>query len=398
MDTDGPQIDQGSNPSLRAVVASGIVVGIIVAVGILLFYRSDTNSNTNSKGQSAFYTSSVANIRSCPSTNCQVVSQYTPGTLLAISYNSYNSYDALPDWVPISYTDANGQNQSGFISKTLITTEAPSSQATVQTDSNTPTPSAGTSFCNGTNYTACPAGKDFICPADGAAAYCQSPLQQDTNSGSSPSNSSESLAAIIKEWSPAVALVLCTFKYTDGTVYLQQYGSGVLEQFTQGIVGILTNRHIFTDSHSYFANNCVFDFPNFNNNPVFVDNTNIKSYGTIVDAGSLSVQNPSSSLLNNPRLFGGHLAFCNQKAQIGDPIVVLGFPGIGSQETITATEGIISGIEGDYYVTSAKIDHGNSGGAAISVNNDCDLGIPSFADTGSIESLGRILMSQAITN
>ena len=58
---------------------------------------------------------------------------------------------------------------------------------------------------------------------------------------------------------------------------------------------------------------------------------------------------------------------------------------------VTATEGIISGFDGDYYITSAKVEHGNSGGAAILVKESCELGIPTFVQTGSIESLARIL-------
>jgi peptidoglycan hydrolase-like protein with peptidoglycan-binding domain len=45
---------------------------------------------------------------------------------------------------------------------------------------------ASTTFpCNGTNYTACPAGQDFVCPASGAGAYCQSP-QQPTSQATQP--------------------------------------------------------------------------------------------------------------------------------------------------------------------------------------------------------------------
>jgi len=67
---------------------------------------------------------------------------------------------------------------------------------------------------------------------------------------------------------------------------------------------------------------------------------------------------------------------------------------IFTTKSITATEGIISGFAADYYVTSAKIDHGNSGGAAIEVQRDCYLGIPTYTQT-DIESLARVLKWQA---
>lgn len=61
------------------------------------------------------------------------------------------------------------------------------------------------------------------------------------------------------------------------------------------------------------------------------------------------------------------------------------------ERSIAVTEGIISGFEGNYFITSAKVEHGNSGGAAIHVRNNCLLGLPTFAQVGYIESLARIL-------
>jgi hypothetical protein len=52
---------------------------------------------------------------------------------------------------------------------------------------------------------------------------------------------------------------------------------------------------------------------------------------------------------------------------------------------------VISGYEEGLYLTSAKVERGNSGGAAIDVNNNCYLGIPTFVTVGSFESLARIL-------
>jgi len=82
--------------------------------------------------------------------------------------------------------------------------------------------------------------------------------------------------------------------------------------------------------------------------------------------------------------------FCPE-AKIGDQVIILGYPTIGSKTGITVTEGIVSGEETSYWVTSAKIDKGNSGGAAILVKDNCYLGIPSSSVVGIMESLGRIL-------
>ena len=76
--------------------------------------------------------------------------------------------------------------------------------------------------------------------------------------------------------------------------------------------------------------------------------------------------------------------------QIGDKVYILGYPAIGG-ETITMTEGIISGYDNNFYKTSAKIDQGNSGGVAVLGKKNCYLGIPTSATVGEVESLGRIL-------
>lgn len=86
------------------------------------------------------------------------------------------------------------------------------------------------------------------------------------------------------------------------------------------------------------------------------------------------------------------LACTENQIQIGDNVRILGFPYAGG-DNITVTEGIVSGhvdkISG-LYITSAKIDHGNSGGAAIDISKNCFLGIPTVARAGELESYGGI--------
>ncbi len=82
---------------------------------------------------------------------------------------------------------------------------------------------------------------------------------------------------------------------------------------------------------------------------------------------------------------------CEISPQVGDEVIVLGYPKIGSTNSITGTEGIISGYDGNFFITSAKISKGSSGGAAISIKGDCYFGIPTLVKADEVESLGRIL-------
>ncbi len=78
---------------------------------------------------------------------------------------------------------------------------------------------------------------------------------------------------------------------------------------------------------------------------------------------------------------------------IGDPLLIFGYPGVGGQN-ITVTDGIFSGLVGysnEYVKTSAKIEHGNSGGLAIRASDGCFVGVPSASTLGELESIGSIL-------
>lgn len=73
-----------------------------------------------------------------------------------------------------------------------------------------------------------------------------------------------------------------------------------------------------------------------------------------------------------------------------DEIYVIGYPSFGGN-TLTLTKGVMSGRVGDDFIkTSAKIDSGNSGGAAL--NEDGELiGMPTFIIGGTTEGLGYIV-------
>jgi len=82
---------------------------------------------------------------------------------------------------------------------------------------------------------------------------------------------------------------------------------------------------------------------------------------------------------------------CNESdIKIGAKLVVVGYPAVGGR-TVTLTEGIVSGFDGDYIKTSAKIEQGGSGGGAFLIPSGCWIGIPTSSAVGELESLGRIL-------
>ena len=83
---------------------------------------------------------------------------------------------------------------------------------------------------------------------------------------------------------------------------------------------------------------------------------------------------------------------CNEnEIKVGEEIVVLGYPTIGG-EYLTATEGIISGFDWTYYLTtSAKVEEGSSGGGAFLKSTGCLAGMPTFVRLGRIEAFARLI-------
>ncbi len=195
------------------------------------------------------------------------------------------------------------------------------------------------------------------------------------------------LASIIKEWTPRVAFVACRWNWDGiGT------GSATMASLS-GKIYAMTNRHVI-DSNGYVPNKCIVSVENIGNFDIDWINGQESPYGwgDLEDYGYIRIDNLTSQLAS---LVSSPVKLC-YNVNIGDKLVILGYPTIGSQDTITATEGIIAGVEQNYYVTSAKIEHGNSGGAAILLKDDCWLGIPSAAQVGSVESMGRILKANFV--
>lgn len=206
------------------------------------------------------------------------------------------------------------------------------------------------------------------------------------------SSKTNDLTSIISEWRPYVGYIECDYRYTNGKTAgsATLIGGGPADDY----ILILTNKHVVVGGEGYGPSSCRIKFPE-DTNFITVDYQSIfPAKDPNYDFVGIKVLNPSSYLRNLTLRRGpnicGHFKSTSQEA-LGSSIIILGYPTIGSQSDITVTEGIISGLERDYYITSAKVEHGNSGGAAILVKDNCFLGIPTFAESGSVESLARIL-------
>lgn len=206
--------------------------------------------------------------------------------------------------------------------------------------------------------------------------------------------SEDDLPYIIKQWTPQIAYIECDFYYTDTKVkYLTQSGSGILAAFGYGNnpeVYVITNKHVIVENDMYKPEICRIIFPDYKNIiSVAIENITLSARG--YDWAAIKINNPDTYLKNLP-----NYKVCDFQLSIGESIIILGYPAIGARGDITVTEGIVSGYDGDYYITSAKVEQGHSGGAAVFPKANCYIGIPTFAKVGLIESLARILRAQKV--
>lgn len=213
---------------------------------------------------------------------------------------------------------------------------------------------------------------------------------------------------VFNEWAKRAVKVSCSWKgyahleggkIVEGSgayIDIGETGSGAI--FFKGnaqIPLVISNSHIVV-----YGNQCVIAVPNPSGGFYYYDSFAVIPSADL-DVSIFFLSDESISGMKFGPMGGSPSAstlawikdykYCTPAdVQIGDKVYILGYPAIGG-ETITMTDGIISGYENNFYKTSAKIDRGNSGGIAVLGKKNCYLGIPTSAAVGEIESLGRIL-------
>jgi hypothetical protein len=201
---------------------------------------------------------------------------------------------------------------------------------------------------------------------------------------------------IIAEWAPRIAYVYCEWDHSNGIFAFAKQGSGTLAKSDGGFYGVTTNKHVIYDENSgTFPNFCQIYFPN-NPNIITVYDTSYMVYDKNGnDAGVIVVNDPDDYIIRNAIPLTSCYKHYPQDIVLGQDILFLGYPAIGSlysQLTLKATQGIISGFDGNYYLTDAKIEEGNSGGMAILLKDNCYLGITTYKIYGpSYEYLSGVL-------
>lgn len=203
----------------------------------------------------------------------------------------------------------------------------------------------------------------------------------ETKVASASTNKTTDLASVVNQWSNIIAKIECDVVYARQSFV--SLGSGTALNMN-GQIAILSNRHVLVPE-DITPTGCRTKVPG---SASTYSGDDIR---VAVSGEDWAVFYPNNTDPQIRNVTANQPTMCTRKPSVGDSVVILGYPSIGSRTSVTATEGIIAGYDGNYFITSAKVEQGNSGGAAILVKDNCLLGIPTFAQVGKVESLARIL-------
>ena len=172
---------------------------------------------------------------------------------------------------------------------------------------------------------------------------------------------------------------------------------------------ILTNKHVITsNSCETFIDLTDKKIDGKSYGAYYINSTNVSFKDDLdvimMQIGSEMVASPAKENLNYKIT---NLRRCPAKLALNSPVAIVGFP-VTTQfqegyETSarTITNGVVSaykhpysvGIMNDNYFITAKVDSGNSGGAAFSKDEKglCFMGIPTSLSIGNYETQGIVL-------
>lgn len=200
-------------------------------------------------------------------------------------------------------------------------------------------------------------------------------------------NQTNRITSVVDAWKRHVALVECGNNGDD-----VGRGSGTLFSMNSELF-VLTNRHVVVDDENNVENECTITFPEDKKNAIHVEGKNIVDGEADEDWAKIYITKPTPHIIG---LLAKSTPWCDASPRIGEDIIIAGFPSIGAEDDVTITAGIVSAYDDPYIISTAKIDKGNSGGAAIWVDENCYLGIPTKVYKGVAESLARILEISAV--
>jgi hypothetical protein len=187
------------------------------------------------------------------------------------------------------------------------------------------------------------------------------------------------LEDVIQAWRPYVVRVTCITLDTQGNKKSYSDGSGLLSKgVTKGII-VLTNKHVLYTTGGASSDYCDVYFPE-SKEVVKVEKADRSFSSKGYDMAALTINQPSeyiSNLVKNNQTTGKDCKTANSEST--DDIVIMGYPMGKPKDDISHSQGKIVGYNERFFISTATMISGYSGGVAVSLKDNCYLGIPTYA-------------------
>lgn len=182
---------------------------------------------------------------------------------------------------------------------------------------------------------------------------------------------------IVSTWKDYAVRVTCIKLDENGLKKSYSDGSGFLIYTSKGI-SVLTNLHVLYTKGNKLSDYCSVYVPKINE--TFKVLKKDRFSGKYQDRATLNIKDPSKTIKELMLKTKVVSTDCKEDQLVKDTdIAFIGFP-IGSDKTkASSVKGKIVGTEDDYIVSATNIVSGYSGGIAISLKDNCYIGIPTFA-------------------
>jgi hypothetical protein len=184
---------------------------------------------------------------------------------------------------------------------------------------------------------------------------------------------------VVKEWRPYVASIICITTDSQGIKKSYTLGSGLLSNDPVKGPSILTARHLFNLKDGTLTNYCEVQFPDNKSEVIKIEKKDRYVSNKGFDKGVLVITQPSEyikNLIKNSETISRDCK--NTKPDSTDDIIIMGYPFDKSRDDISYSIGKIVGYKNNYFVSSATLVEGYSGGVPVSLKDNCYLGIPSY--------------------
>lgn len=194
-----------------------------------------------------------------------------------------------------------------------------------------------------------------------------------------PPKENYKLEDVVKAWRPYTVRVTCITLDSNGNKKSYSDGSGFLTIDPAKGPTIFTNKHVFYTTNGASSDYCDVYFPE-SKEVVKVEKKDRYVSSKGYDRGTLVITQPSeyvSNLVKNKKITVNDCIRAN--AESTDDIVIMGYPMGKPKDDISYAQGKIDGYQDKYFVSTATIVSGYSGGVAVSLKDNCYLGIPTYS-------------------